>query len=107
MVSSYKRDYSKRHVITRLEEEWREHLNENFVVGAVLTNLSKALDCLAYNIIIEKLVAYDFSNTALCYVYSYLNNQKQCARINNTCSNYQKIISGVPHCSILGSLLFN
>ena len=48
-----------------------------------------------------------FSDTILRYVYSYLSNRKQCIRINNTHSNYQKIISGVPQGSILGPVLFN
>ena len=41
------------------------------------------------------------------YVYWYLSNRKQCVRINNTYSNYQKIISSVPQESILGPIFFN
>ena len=95
------------YVITRLVEEWREHLDENFVVGAVLTDLSKAFDCIAHDLLIAKLAAYGFSDTALRYVYSYLSNRKQCVRINNTYSNYQKIMSGVPQGSILEPIFFN
>ena len=62
-------------------EEWRAHLDENFVVGAVLTDLSKAFDCIAHDLLIAKLAAYGFSNTALRYIYSYLSNRKQCVRI--------------------------
>ena len=40
MVSAYKKNYS-RHV-TRPAKEWREDLNENLVVGVVLTDLSGA-----------------------------------------------------------------
>ena len=79
----------------------QEYLDENFVVGAVLTDLSKAFDCIAHDLLIAKLAAYGFSGTALRYVYSYLSNRKQCVRINDTYSNYQKIISGVPQGSIL------
>ena len=71
MVSAYRKNYSTQHVITCLVE-WREHLDENFVVGAVLTDLSKAFHCIAHNLLIAKLAAYGFSNTALRYVYSYL-----------------------------------
>ena len=92
MVSAYRKNYSKQHVITRLVEEWREHLGENFVVGAVLTDLSKVFDCIAQDLLIAKLAAYGFSDTALRYVYSYLSNRKQCVPIKNTYSNYQKII---------------
>ena len=102
MASAYRKGYSTQPVITRLVEEWREHLDENFVVGAVLTDLYKPFDCIAHDLLIAKLAAYGFSDTALRYVYSYLSNRKQCVRINNTYSNYQKIISGVPQGSILG-----
>ena len=77
------------------------------VVGAVLTDLSKAFNCIVHDLLIAKLAAYGFSNTALRYVYSYLNNLKQRVRINNTYSNYQKIISGVPRGSILVPVFFH
>ena len=88
-------------------EEWREHLDESFVVGAVLTDLSKVFDCIAHDLFLAKLASYSFSERALRYVYSYLSNRRQCVRINTTYSNYQKIISGVPRGSILGSIFFN
>ena len=103
----YKKNYRTQHVITRLVEACRERLDENFVVGTVLTDLSKAFDWIAYDLLIAKLAAYGFSDTALRYVYSYLSNRKQCVRINNTYSNYQKIKSGVPQGSILGPIFFN
>ena len=96
MVSAYRKHYTTQHVITCVVEEWREHLDENFVVGAVLTDLSKASDCIAQDLLVSKLAAYGFSDTALRCIYSYLSNRKQRVRINNTYNNYQKIISGVP-----------
>ena len=102
MISTYRKNCSTEHVIIRLVQEWREHLDENFVVGTVLTGLTKAFDCLAYEFFIAKLAVYGFS-----IVYSYLSNRKQCVRINNMYSNYQKIILGVPQGSILRPTLFN
>ena len=107
MVSAYRKKYTRQHVTTYLVEEWREHLDENFVVGAVLTELSKAFDWIAHDLLIAKLAVYGFSDSTLCYVYSYLSNRKQCVCINNTYSNYQKITSGVPQGSILGPIFFN
>ena len=104
---TYKKNYMTQHVITRLVEACRERLDENFVVGTVLTDLPKAFDWTAYDLLIAKLAAYGFSDTALRYVYSYLSNRKQYVRINNTYSNYQKIKSGVPQGSILGPIFFN
>ena len=93
MASAYRKGYSTQCVITGLVEGWKEHIVENFVAGAVLTDLFKAFDSIAHNLLIAKLVAYGFSDTALRYVYSYLSNRKLCDRINNTYSNYQKIMS--------------
>ena len=90
-----------------ISEEWRKNLDNNFVVGAVLTDLSKAFDCMPHDLIIAKLSAYNFSDEALSYIYSYLINRRQCVRINNTHSQLETIISGIPQGSILGPILFN
>ena len=41
------------------------------------------------------------------YIISYLWNWKQCVRINDTYSEFENIITGVPQGSILGPLLFS
>ena len=41
------------------------------------------------------------------YIYTYLKNRKQCARVNNVCSDFKDIISGVPQGLIVGPILFN
>ena len=82
-------------------------MDNNFVVGAVLIDLSKAFDCIPHDLIIAKLSAYNFSDEALSWIYSYLTNRRQCVRINNTHSQLETIISGVPQGSILGPILFN
>ena len=106
-LSAYRKNYSSQNILISLTEEWRKKLDNNFVVGAVLTDLSKAFDCIPHDLIIAKLSAYNFSDEALSYIYSYLTNRKQCVRINNTHSQLETIISGVPQGSILGPILFN
>ena len=76
--------YSSQNILISLTEEWRKKLDNNFVVGAVLTDLSKAFDCIPHNLLIAKLSAFNFSNEALSYIYSYLTNRRQCVRINYT-----------------------
>ena len=39
-------------------EEWREKIDKNFIVGAVLMDLSKVFECIPYNFIVAKLAAY-------------------------------------------------
>ena len=72
----------------------------------MLMDLSKAFDWISNDFIIAKLVAYDFDDTALQLIFSYLKNRKQCVRINKTYRNFDNIITGVPQGSIVGPFLF-
>ena len=51
-ISAYRKSYSTQQVLIRLLEEWREKLDKNFIVGAVLMDLSKAFDCIPHDLII-------------------------------------------------------
>ena len=42
-ISAYRQNYSTQHVLVRLLEEWREGLDNNFVVAGVFMDLSKPL----------------------------------------------------------------
>ena len=88
-------------------EEWRVKLNNDYIVGAVLMDLSKAFDCIPPDLLIAKLHAYGFDENALVLIYSYLKRRKQSVRINNTNSSFPTILSGVPQGSVLGPNLFN
>ena len=70
-------------------------------------DLSKAFDCIPYKLLDAKMDAYGFSENALTLFFSYLKGRKQNVPINNTCSIFQLLLSGVPQGSILGPILFN
>ena len=106
-ISAYRKRYSSQHVLIRLIEEWRDKLDQNLMVGAILMDLSKAFDCIPHDLLIAKLEAYGLDITSLTYIYSYLKGRKQSVRINNIYSIYLLILSGVPQGSILGPILFN
>ena len=88
-------------------ERWRNALDNKLTAGALLTDLSKAFDCLHHGLLIAKLEAYGFEYSALKYIYSYLSNRKQRTKVNSSFSEWSDIISGIPQGSILGLLLFN
>ena len=75
--------------------------------GAVLTNLSKAFDCICHDLLISKLNAYGLSLPALKLITDYLRNRKQRTKIGLIYSDWEDIISGVPQGWKPGSLSFN
>ena len=75
--------------------------------GALLTDLSKAFDCLDHELLIAKLNAYVFSLPALRLIHHYLSHIKQITRINNSYSEWIAVMFGVPQGSSLGPLLCN
>ena len=72
-ISACKTSYSSQHVINRLIDEWRKALDNNFVVGAVLSGLPKAFDCVPHDLLIAKLTG--LSEEDLIYILSYLSNR--------------------------------
>ena len=75
------------------------------VSGALLTDLSKAFDCILHDLLIAKLEAYGLEYNSLQMLQSYLSNRKQRTKINDAYSKYCEILFGVPQGSILGLLL--
>ena len=75
--------------------------------GALLTNLSKAFDCLPHSLFIAKLKAYGFDNNSLNLVIHCLSHHFQSTKIGKEYSSWKEIIAGVLQGTILGRLFFN
>ena len=77
------------------------------VFAALLTDLSKAFDCISHDLMIAKLDAYNLDLNTIRYVADYLSSRKQKVKINGKYSEWSDLLTGVPQGSILGPLLFN
>ena len=88
-------------------EKFKKSLDNSRSCGALLTDLSKAFDCLNHNLLIAKLHAYGFDFLSLKYIRSYLKDRLQRTKIGAIYSSWAEIISGIPQGSVLGPLLFN
>ena len=99
--------FSTQHRLLAMIKKLRKNLDSGRSSAAVLTDLSKAFDCLPHDLLIAKLHAYGIKKGSLKLLFSYLKNRKQTVRLNNTYSEWIDILFGVPQGSILGPLLFN
>ena len=75
--------------------------------GILMTDLSKAFDCLSHELIIAKLYAYGLSKESLRFIIDYFSHRKQRTKIGQSYSDWRDILIGVFQGSIFGPLGFN
>ena len=103
----FRKGFSAQHCLVSMLEKWKSATDNKKSFGALLTDLSKAFDCLSHELLIAKLNAYGFNMSALRFVHSYLKSSMQRTKINSEYTYWEEIMFGVPQGSILGPLLFN
>ena len=59
-----------------MTEKWKKCVGSNDACGALLTDLSKALDCLPHSHLIANLHAYGFDKNSTEYLKDYLRNKR-------------------------------
>ena len=68
-VSAYRKGYNSQRRLIRFSEKWRQHLDNNKVVGGVFMDLSKAFDRVPHDLLIAKLAAYSVDENLLMHIY--------------------------------------
>ena len=103
----FRKGFSAQKCLVSMLEKWNSATDNKKLFGALLTDFSKAFDCLSHELLIAKLNGYGFNMSALQFVHSYLKNRMQRTKMNSEYSSWEEIMFGVPQGSILGPLLFN
>ena len=82
----FRKGFSTQQCLLALLEKWKRSIDRGKVFGALLTDLSKAFNCLNHDLLIAKLHAYGFSLPVLRLIYNYLSNRKQRKHLCQTTS---------------------
>ena len=97
----FRKGYSAQHCLL-----YRKMRDSKGVFATVLTDLSKAFDCISHELLLVKLHAYGFDKISLTFMHAYLSQRQQKTKLGCTFNELVSILFGVPLGSILGPLLF-
>ena len=92
----FRKNMSSQNCLLFMLEKWRKCLDNKGNAGVLLTDLSKAFDCLNHDLLLAKLNAYGCDFNSLKLFYSYLTDRLQRVRVNSSYSTWSEIIYGVP-----------
>ena len=84
----FTKGFSTQHCLLAMIEKLGKSLDSGGASAALLTDLSKAFDCLLHDLLIAKLHAYGIKKGSLNLLFFYLKN--------NTYSGWIDILFGVP-----------
>ena len=106
-LSGYRASYGCQDVLLHFINICKRALDDGNVCMALLTDLSKAFDCLPYRLLICKLRAHGLSVNACELLKSYFCERKQRVKLGDKYSDWLGLSKGVPQGSLMGPFIFN
>ena len=106
LQSAYKQNHSTITALLNVVDDIYDALEDSQLTFLVLLDYSKAFDCANHHLILAKLRAAGFCDSALAWMSSYLNYRQQKVVTGSMESEWEYMKNGVPQGSILGPLLF-
>ena len=106
-LCGFRKGYNTQLSLIVMLEDIKKNRDKGNASGMILTDLSKAFDCLKHNLLIAKLNVYGFNYNALAFINSYFSGRKQRTKIGTAFSDWADIVLGTALGFILGPLVFN
>ena len=101
----FRKGHTPQHCLLYMIQKIKQARDNNNVFAAVLTDLSKAFDCINHELLIANLNAYGFDGPSLKFISAHLNFRKEKTKVGSTFSDYLNIILfGFPQGSTAGPL---
>lgn len=73
LLGAFRPVYGCSTTLLKVAEDWKQALDENFYLCAVLRDLSKAFDCLPHDLLLLKCRHYDLSESSVTLIQSHLS----------------------------------
>ena len=105
--SGFKRFDGTTSQLTRLTQEWCNHVDSGQYVGTVFFDLQKAFDRVWYQGLLAKLDAAGIKGAAHRWLTSFLTGRQQATVVDGVTSPFAALYAGVPQGAVLSPLLFS
>ena len=107
LLSGFRKGHSCEHVLYNFTETCKAAMDNNQVCCAVLSDLSKAFDCLPHQLLLAKFNAYGLDKLSCRLIAHYFMNRTQCVKLADVQSGMQVISKGAAQGSMFGPFAFN
>jgi len=103
---SFRKNHSTTHLLLEAIHDWAKALECHDSIHCLFLDFAKAFDSVPHHQLLLKLQSLDVSGDLLDWNKCFLTTRSQRVVINGQYSEWLPVVSGVPHCFILGPLLF-
>ena len=96
-LSGFLKGHSCATALLKMTNDFRASLDTEAHYIAIAVDLSKAFDSISHSLLISKLKAYGFTESAVNLIRSYLHDRLQRVKIGNNYSDWKTIQHGLPY----------